>query len=152
MVDTARTKTPWHLWVVGIVGTLWNAFGANDYYQTQAGNLEYMAGAADTMGVGAQGAMDYFQSFPAWVDAFWALGVWGALAGTILLLLRTKYAVWAFAISLLGLAGTSVYQLVSETPEWATGTMNTVITIVIWSIATFLLIYSISMRDKGVLR
>ena len=147
-----KTRAPWHLWVVGVVSLLWNAFGANDYTQTQLGNREYFDSMMDGMGVSPAEALAYFEGFPDWADAFWALGVWGALVGSLLLLLRTRFAVWAFAVSLLGLAGTTVYQIVSEPPEWTQGTMNTVMSIIIWSIATFLLIYAISMRRKGVLR
>ena len=32
-----------------------------------------------------------------------ALGVWAALLGSILLLMRSRYAVWAFALSLVGM-------------------------------------------------
>ena len=30
--ETSMTKsTPWHLWVVGVVSLLWNAFGGYDF-------------------------------------------------------------------------------------------------------------------------
>jgi hypothetical protein len=35
MATAAPTKTPWHLWVVGILSLLWNAFGGYDYTMTQ---------------------------------------------------------------------------------------------------------------------
>ncbi len=146
------SATPWHLWVVGIVSLLWNGFGANDYLQTQLGNLDYMAAMVTDMGVSAEDALAYFNGFPGWVHAFWALGVWGSVLGSVLLLLRLRYAVWAFAIPLLGLAGTTLYQVTTAQPEWVTGGSSTVISIVIWSIATFLLIYAVSMKNKGVLR
>lgn len=35
MIDIARrVATPWHLWVVGVVAVLWNAFGCWDYTMT----------------------------------------------------------------------------------------------------------------------
>lgn len=149
---TNSAKTPWHLWAVGLISLAWNAFGANDYTQTQLGNLDYFEGMSQSMGVAPQEALSYFESFPAWADAFWAMGTWGAALGSLLLLFRTRFAVWSFAVSLLGLAGTTVYQLITERPDWATGTMATIMSVVIWSVATFLLIYSVSMRRKGVLR
>ena len=149
---TLSAKTPWHLWVVGVISLLWNAFGANDYLQTQLGNLDYMETMMADMGVSPEDALAYFNGFPGWVHAFWALGVWGSVLGSVLLLLRLRYAVWAFAISLLGLAGTTLYQVTSEQPEWATSGMSMIMSIVIWSLATFLLIYAVSMQNKGVLR
>tara|TARA_B100000378_G_scaffold74936_1_gene58172 strand:+ start:2705 stop:3121 length:417 start_codon:yes stop_codon:yes gene_type:complete len=138
--------------VVGIVSLAWNAFGANDYLQTQLGNLAYFESMMDGIEATPQQALAYFQSYPAWVHGAWAVGVWGAVLGSLLLLLRTRFAVHAFALSLLGLATTTVYQMVVGQPDWVQNTTTTIITIVIWSIATFLLIYAASMRSKGVLR
>ena len=39
----SRTRAPWHLWAVGIVGLLWSAMGAFDYLMTQTENESYMA-------------------------------------------------------------------------------------------------------------
>lgn len=142
--------TPWHLWLVGGISLLWNAFGANDYVQTQTGNLAYFETMMGEMDVAPAEALAYFRAFPAWQDGFWALGVWGAVAGSILLLLRNRLAVWAFALSLLGVAGTTVYQLSVSQPDWVESAAG--MTIAIWSIATFLLIYAVSMRSKRVLR
>ncbi len=149
---TLSTRTPWHLWAVGVISLAWNAFGANNYLQTQLGNLAYIEGMVAGTGVSAAEALAHYGAYPAWVHAAWALGVWGAVLGSLLLLLRQRFAAWAFALSLLGLAGTAFYQVTSEQPEWVTGGSSTVISIVIWSIASFLLIYSVSMKNKGVLR
>ena len=147
-----KARTPWHLWVVGIVSLAWNAFGANDYLQTQLGNLAYFESMMEGMDATPEQALAYFQSYPAWLHGAWAIGVWGSVLGSLLLLLRSRFAVHAFALSLLGLATTTVYQLIVGQPEWLHTTVTTVINIVIWSIATFLLIYAASMRSKGVLR
>ena len=49
-META-TKTPWHLWVIGIVATLWNAGGAYDYTMTQTRNMDYLTTGAENAGV-----------------------------------------------------------------------------------------------------
>lgn len=149
--DTAASgAAPWHLWAVGGVSLLWNAFGATDYTMSQLRNRDYLGSAAESMGVTTDQMVAYIDSFPGWMHAFWALGVWGALVGSVLLLLRKRHAVWAFALSLLGLAVTQVYQAVTPQPEWAEGAI--LMNIVIWAIAIFLLIYAVSMRRRGVLR
>jgi hypothetical protein len=106
-VETPRadlaTKTPIHLWIVGGLATLWNAFGCFDYVMTQTENADYLAQFTE-----AQRA--YFQSFPAWMEAFWAIGVWGGLLGSLLLLIRSRFAVHAYALSLLGLLVGTIYQ------------------------------------------
>mgnify|MGYP001193482931 FL=1 len=152
MDDSLERRTPWHLWVVGLISLAWNAFGANDYLQTQLGNLAYFESMMDGIDATPEQALAYFQSYPAWVQAAWAIGVWGSVLGSLLLLLRSRFAVHAFALSLLGLATTTVYQLIVGQPDWLQNATTTIINIVIWSIATFLLIYALSMRSKGVLR
>ena len=146
----APARRPLHLWVVGIVSLLWNCVGALDYTMSQLRNETYLGASASGMGIKVSDMIAYINSFPAWAHACWALGVWGALAGSALLLAKSRFAVWAFGVSLLGLAGTTAYQALSLRPAWAE--KADLMPIVIWSIATFLLIYAMSMRNKGVLR
>ena len=136
--------------MVGILSLLWNLIGVTDYTLSQLRNMTWLGAAADNMGITAVQMIAYIESFPAWLHAFWALGVWGAVIGSLLLLLRSRRAVWAFAVSLLGLAATQFYQVLTPQPEWMEGSLA--MNLILWSIATFLLIYAVSMRGKGVLR
>ena len=95
-------RTPLHLWVVGVVSLLWNAGGAYDYLMTQMGNQAYLS-----MLTAEQAS--FMAARPTWFDAAWAFGVWGSVAGSLLLLLRSKWAAPAFGISLLGLIASSVW-------------------------------------------
>ena len=144
MNETA--KTPVHLWIVGVLGTLWNAFGCYDYVMTQTENPDYMAMFTD-----AQRA--YFQSFPAWMEAFWALGVWGALLGSLLLLLRSRHAVTLYMVSLLGLLVGTIYQYgMADMPDDMMTPAMMGVSALIWVVAIGLLVYAMRMRGKGVLR
>ena len=147
--DRGLRMAPWHLWTVGVVSLLWNLIGAADYTLTQLSNRAWIEGGAERMGITAEQMIAYIDGFPAWLHAFWALGVWGAVIGSILLLARSRYAVWSFAFSLLGLAVTQFRRAFTPQPEWVQG--DVVFNLILWSIATFLLIYAISMRNKGVL-
>jgi hypothetical protein len=150
MVEAAN-KTPWHLWVIGALATLWNAFGANDYTQTQMGNRGYF----EMMGFDAattDAALAFFAGAPVWADAAWALGVWGGLAGSILLLLRSRWAIAAFVASLLGLAGSTIYQTQVEFPPELAEMNSPAMFAVIWAVALLLLWYAWTMRKRGVLR
>lgn len=146
MQQAAHARTPMHHWVVAGLATLWNCFGAFDYIMTQTRNEAYLAGFTDPQRV-------YFDSFPAWMEAFWALGVWGGLAGALLLLARSRHALFAFAVSLLGLAVSTVYQYVlsSPPPEMTSG-MMLVMNLLIWAVAIGLLLYARAGRANGVLR
>ena len=50
MATAASRPTPMHLWIVGILSLLWNAFGACDYTMTEMGNLAWF----QMMGLGAE--------------------------------------------------------------------------------------------------
>lgn len=140
------TRTPVHLWAVGLLATLWNAFGCFDYLMTQTRNEAYLAQFTDPQRV-------YFDSFPLWMEATWALGVWGGLAGSLLLLARSRHAVTAFAVSLAGLAVSTVYQYVLSRPpeDLQTGAM-VAMNVAIWAVAIGLLWYALRMRRRIVLR
>lgn len=147
MNEIGKVATPWHLWVVGIVSLLWNAVGANDYTQTSLRNEAYL----ESMGYPPEG-MAYIDAFPAWAHAGWALGVWGALIGSLLLLFRSRYAVWAFAVSLVGIALTTIYEAGADMPPELAEIQPGWFPLVLWGIALFLMWYAWTMRKKGVLR
>lgn len=144
MDDIARA--PAHLWIVGAVSAMWNAFGALDYTMTQTRNPAWMAQMT-----AAQRA--WLDAAPAWADASWALGVWGALAGSLLLLARSRHAVSAFIVSLAGLAVNTAFQFTSPMP---TGHMDAGaemgLHVAIWAVAIGLLFYALRMQKRGVLR
>ncbi|HEX8364668.1 MAG TPA: hypothetical protein VF603_05225 [Allosphingosinicella sp.] len=142
--DTGRA--PVHLWIVGVVAILWNAFGCVDYLMTQTQNEAWLAQFTPEQRA-------YFDSFPTWLHGFWALGVWGALLGSLLLLMRSRHAVTAFAVSLVGLAVSTFYTRTQTTmPEGLDTPQMVGIQIVIWVAAIFFLVYAMKMRARGVLR
>jgi len=140
-------KTPLHLWAVGVVSLLWNAFGAVDYTMTKLKNMSYLAGMTPEQ-------QAFLFGFPLWANIGWALGVWGSLIGSILLLARSRHATAAFAISLLGLAINSAYQFGVRGADlqqlFGIGPM--IFTAVIAAIIIALLLYARAMAAKGVLR
>ncbi|MEJ2402277.1 MAG: hypothetical protein P8Y52_12925 [Xanthomonadales bacterium] len=139
-----RISTPWHLWVIGIIALLWNAVGAFDYLATK---LQYEA----YMSAFSQEQLDYFYGLPTWVVACWAVGVWGALLGSLALLLRKAWAVWLFGASILGMAGTTIHNFVLTDGAAVMGEGATTFSIVIWVIALFLYFYSAAMAKRRVL-
>ncbi len=142
------TKTPWHLWLVGVVSLLWNGFGAFDFIMTNTQGQAYMRASGMT-----QPMIDYFLAMPDWMYAPWIAGVWGAVAGSILLLLRMRWAVYAFAISLVGAVVSLVFGLMNPMPglppEMAA---MKVMPWIIAVISAALLFYARAMAKKSVLR
>lgn len=141
-----RRHTPVHLWIVGALSLLWNAMGAFDYTMTESRNPRYLSGFGPD-------ELAYFESFPAWTVAVWALGVWGAVAGSVLLLMRSRHAVLAFLVSVVGLALTTVWQfLLSAPPQSLRQPGMLAFNLAIWAVAILLLFYANRMKAKGILR
>ena len=145
MARTLGVRTPRHLWIVGVLALVWNAFGCTDFSMTVTRNPEWMAPLSPEM-------IDWLDNAPSWTIVTWALGVWGGLAGALLLLLRSRWAVAAFTISLLGLAVNQIYPFVSDVPAMLTSPASIGITLVIWVVALFLLWYAVRLRGARVLR
>jgi uncharacterized membrane protein YecN with MAPEG domain len=148
MTDTMKAATPWHVWAVGVISLLWNAFGGYDFVMsvTQGETYWRASGMTDAM-------IAYYNAMPTWMYVPWVLGVWGAVAGSILLLLRSRFAVHAFALSLVGAVVSLAYGLMNPMPELppamaAMAWMPYVIVVV----AAFLAWYAWAMGRKGVLR
>ena len=140
-------KTPLHLWIVGVLSLLWNAFGAYNHVMTQFRNAQYLS-------VFKPEQMAYFDNAPVWFDAVWATGVWFSVLGAILLLLRSRLARSAFGVSLLGLAASPVYSFGLAEPSTIDmmGSFALVFTGVIVVILVALWLCARAMVTRGVLR
>jgi hypothetical protein len=134
-------KTPIHIWIIGIVSLFWNAVGAFDYTATQYKLDFYMSQFTAEQ-------IDYFYAFPVWMDAAWAVGVWGSLLGSLALLLRKALAAWLFGAAILGLAASSVYNFVLSDGAEVMGSGAVTFTYVIWGIALFLYFYAATMAKR----
>ena len=145
MTDTMKmtTSTPWHLWAVGLVSLLWNGYGGYDYVMTQTNNAAYLA-----QYTAEQRA--YFDSFPLWMEAVWAIGVWGGVLGAVLLLLRMKWAFHAFLASLIAFAVSVVYGQVSG-GNAGMGATGMIFSAVIFLLGLGFVMYSRLMTRRGVL-
>ena len=146
MATTAHGRTPAHLWIVGVLALIWSAFGCTDYLMTVTANQTWLAKMpADQIA--------YMNALPNWLTAMWAIGVWGGLLGSLLLLIRSRYAVWAYALSFIGAVVGLGYQLfmTQQPASMKTGAMA-VMPWVIILICAFLLWYSRNAEKKGLLR
>ncbi len=141
-------RTPVHLWIVGGLALIWNGFGGYDYLMSRQHNADYVKSMMPDADPAVMFA--YMESMPLYADIGWGLGVWAGLAGAILLLLRSRYAVHAFIASLIGMVLSFSYQLFVTPPP---GDMNNVLVVaMIAGVGLLLLWYALRQRASGVLR
>lgn len=143
--NIAPGRTSWRFWTIGVVSLLWNSIGGIDYVMTKTRNPDWLASFTPEQ-------IAWFESFPLWANAAWALGVWGAFAGSVLLLMKKAWAFHAFAISFAGLVLASLYQFgLGKMPASMMTTGGMAFTAFLWAVAIFLVWYAARLRKDGVL-
>lgn len=147
MNETVGGKAPTHLWILGILSLLWNAYGAYDYVKAHTGGLAYFQSA----GLDAE-AFAWFEAMPAWVTGCWAVGVWVSLLGSLLLLFRSRHAQLAFAVSLIGALLSFGYRLSADRPPSLESGVAMVEPLVITIVIVAQWYYARRMTQAGVLR
>lgn len=148
MTDTT-SKTPRHLWVVGVIAVLFNAIGAFDFVMSMTDGAAYVAGAGMT-----PEQIAHYLDMPAWMTAVWATGVWSAFIASILLLFRKRAAFGLFALSLAAFLISLLYTYVLTNGGAVMGgsMAMAIASAVITAELVFLTWYSRAMTTRGVLR
>jgi hypothetical protein len=140
-------KTPWHLWVVGVLALLFNAIGVFDFSMAMAQGADYMAKAGMT-----PEQIDHYVNMPGWITVVWAIGVFGAFLASVLLLLRRKLAATLFAVSLAAFVLNLLYNYVLSDGARTLGQQMAIASGVILVVLVFLTFYAWRMGKRGVLR
>lgn len=147
-LESGAAKVPMSFWIISGLSLLWNCFGGFDYTMTRMRNADYIASA----GMNPQDVFAWVDSFPLIAQIAWGLGVWGSVAGSLLLLMRSRHAVTAFIVSLLGAVVSFTYQYTLPAPASLDTTMNKVMPLVIIGVVVFLWWFARRARTQGILR
>jgi lipid-A-disaccharide synthase-like uncharacterized protein len=127
-----------------MIGGLWSSIGVISFMLTQM-NVEAVMSRFPPQ------QREYFESFPLWAVAFWAIGVFGGVLGCLLLLLRNRLAFHVLLASVIGTIVTNLGGLFllggMEVMGGTNGLGFTVIPIVF---AAFLAYYAHAMGKKRV--
>jgi hypothetical protein len=92
------------LWWLVVFGVVWNlAFGVTDFVLVHLREPTYMAFRAWILNIPRDALVLYYDLWPAYARIGWVMNAFGGLAGSLLLLVRDRYAVWLFGVSLAGL-------------------------------------------------
>ncbi len=131
----------WYFWAIGGLAVLWNGFGTYLW-----GGTSFMP---DTFLDGFPAAhREYISGLPGWSTLTWGIGVIGGLIGSIMLLMRTCWAVQSLAASLLAAATNPMVYVTNPPPA---GFFNLPLTVFIVGFAIFLLWFALMMKRRGVL-
>src|SRR5262245_8729203 len=140
--STAERKTPWHIWVVGILTLLWNGSGAATIMLAQGGRLANLT----------PDEAAYYAAQPTWFVIATDVALISAIAAGVALLRRSRSAVWLFGLSLALILINNSYELIAGTSRMLANRAALIVTIVIAVIAILQLIYSRAMARSAVLK
>jgi hypothetical protein len=141
-ISTPVRNRPWHLWVVAILTFLWNGSGAYTILMAQAGRLS---------NVDAQETA-YYAVQPTWVVIATDIALFLPLVAAMALLLRSRSAVWLFALSAIVIVINNAYDVAAGTSLALADRGWLILTAVIVVIAILQLAYAWAMRNRGVLQ
>ena len=143
----APMKTPWHLWLVGVIAVLFNAIGVFDFVMSMTQGAAYMASAGMT-----PDQIAHYQAMPGWMTVVWAVGVFAAFLASIFILLRKKLALPIFVLSLAAFLVSLLYTYVLTNGGAVMGQQMAITSGVITVLLIFFGWYSRFMTARGVLR
>lgn len=144
--DNIERRTPWHLWVVGVIGIFWNGFASFDFVKTKTGGEAYLRAAGMT-----EAQIAYVLAMPQWTFIIWALGVFSGLLAAILLLLRKRAAAPIFLFSLIMFLLSLVYTYAMSDGYAVMGNQGMAMQGVVFLACVFFAWYSRRMAALGVL-
>ena len=140
-------KTPWHVWLIGVIAVLFNSIGVFDFLMSMAQGAEYLASAGMT-----PDQIAHYQEMPSWMMIVWAVGVFGAFLASVLLLLRRKLAFPIFVVSLAAFLMSLLYTYVLTDGGAIMGQQMAITSAVIAGLLIFFSWYTRFMVKRGVLR
>ena len=141
-ISTPVRNRPWHLWVVAILTFLWNGSGAYTILMAQAGRLS---------NVDAQETA-YYAVQPTWVVIATDIALLLPLVAAMALLLRSRSAVWLFALSAIVIVVNNAYDVAAGTSLALADRGWLILTAVIVVVAILQLAYAWAMRNRGILQ
>jgi hypothetical protein len=92
-------------WFRGVAGlcVLWNLLGAADFALINLRWGPYLALQPPAL-------VEFMIRLPVWVTAAWGLGVWGSLAGAVLMVARVRHAAVAYGLSFAGAVASMTWE------------------------------------------
>jgi hypothetical protein len=142
MNAATATSHPTSFKVIAILALLWNLLGVAMFYLQISMTPEAIAALPAPQ-------REVYEATPSWLNLAFAVAVFGGVFGAVGLLLRKRWAVPCFLVSLLAL----VVQIVSAylvTPAWtAYGAAGLAMPVVLLAIALFLLWYARKAERNG---
>lgn len=138
----AATSRPTSFWVIAIAALVWNLLGLAMFYLQVNMSPDQLAAMPPEQ-------RQVYEGTPPWLNIAFGIGVIGGVLGAIALLMKKKWAVMLFLISLIAVLVQMVGAYVA-TPAWVVyGAAGLIMPLVVLAIALFLWRYSGKAAARG---
>ncbi|MFN7164038.1 MAG: hypothetical protein ACK4P2_04400 [Hyphomonas sp.] len=141
-VQKPELKAPWHLFLIGAAAVLWNVLGVFDFLATLTRFPPYI----DRL---PEGARVNWTTLPPLVFGIWALAVFSAVTGSVLLLKRQLLAVRVLALSTTATIFTMAFSYSRPGIDYDSDRVFAVCIIVV---SLLILNYALDQAKRGILR
>ncbi len=135
-------RTPWHIWLIGVLSLLWNASGAWTIMSAQSGAPMDMDATE----------IAYYAAQPAWLVALTDIALIAAVLAAIALLLRSRWSVHLYGLSIAAIVVAGAFDIARGTALLLQDQGWLILEVVTLSLAILQLLYAAAVRKKGVLR
>ena len=102
LVADPQEPAHWSFWIIGAIALTWNLLGCINFFLQMDPEMIAHYRPSEQAIIAAR---------PLWATAGFAAGVFGGAIGSLLLLLRSRFAFHLFVLSLLGVIGATVHTL-----------------------------------------
>ena len=136
------SRVPIWFWMIGILCLLWNLVGVYIFYVQ-------VTLPADVIADMPPDERALYENLPFWVIGCFALGVFGGTLGCLALIFKRVWAVHLFAASLFGVVVNHLYGFLVTKPYKVFGVSEIIMPIIVLTVATFLMWFSLSAKKKG---
>lgn len=134
MASTTNKPATW-FWIVSAIALLWNLMGVVAYIAQVTMSAEALQALPDN-------ERALYESVPAWATAAFAIAVWGGALGSILLLIRRKWATAVLIISFSGIVVQMIHSFFMSNSIEVFGPGGMVMPVMILIIGAYLIWFS----------
>lgn len=145
MESSAKTSAPVWFWVISVIALLWYLMDMSAFFMRVL-----MTDVA--MNAMPENQQHFYQNIPLWVNIVFACEVFGGTLGSIALLLRKKWALLLFVVSIFGVLSQTSYLWFLTDHVSTLGTPAVVMPLVAILIGIGMIVLAKSAISRGWLR
>jgi hypothetical protein len=143
-MNNQSTKTPIAFWIIGVIGLLWNGFGVVNWVRQTFMLDAVLEDVPEEQHV-------LYENIPLWLTLIFGIAVITGTLACIGLLMKKKWAVPLFLVSLITIVVQMGYGMLSAESREILGPTFFILPVIVILVGALLYYYSRSAASKGLL-